>query len=92
MREEITEPQHWRKKSVASTGRSNRRGSTKTLPADAVDAALADEPAVEGTRTDLPAVDAQTYPELMAALSEQLANLEKQNEQLQKLLAESTRS
>ena len=88
MREEITEPQHWRQRSGGNPSRPTRRRTALPLPAEVVDAALAEELPVRGSRTDSAEADVKNYPELIEALSNQLAYLESQNEQLQKLLTE----
>ena len=85
MREEITEPRHWRTHNPRSGGRSlswtsRRREQEHTeLPAEAVDAALAEE----ATR-----VEAAEASDIVSNLSLQLDLLEKQREQLQQLLAQ----
>ena len=88
MREEITEPQQWRKQPAASPSWSvRRRSSGMPLPAAVVDAAFNDESPLEVSRRADPPEPA-TYPELVARIHEQLAGLEAQRAQLQKLLDE----
>ena len=60
------------------------------LSAEVVDAAFTDEGPPAASRLDAAEVDvdAETYPELIASLTNQLAQLEAQRKQLQKLLAE----
>lgn len=86
MRDEISEPQHWRGSNHSSTGRnaswSSRRRTQENaeLAAEAVDAALADE-------TD-PAVEKLDTNDIISSLASQLSLLEKQREQLQQLLVQ----
>lgn len=80
MREEITEPKHWRSRNAAGQSWSVRRrdGSLSTAAVDAVfdaEQPLAVSPS-----------EPQTYPELVARIHEQLATLEAQRVQLQQLL------
>lgn len=94
MREEISEPQHWRTRS-GNTSASNswtvRRHQHK-LPAEAIDAAFEDETTsvspVRGSRRDATGENATSRPDIIQSLSTQLALLEAQREQLQKLLDE----
>ena len=115
MRDEITEPQDWRRSSGSHSDDeaswSARRRTRSPLPAEAVDAALADdsvgvEPA-RGSRRDCVSHDSRTTVDhgvvaisadshvdetvsrndLVQSLSAQLAMLESQREQLQRLLA-----
>ena len=62
------------------------------LSAEVVDAAFTDEGPLTASRLDASEVevDAKTYPELIAILTDQLAQLEAQRKQLQKLLAETS--
>lgn len=93
MREEISEPQHWRSHSSANASWSLRRRAAKApLSAELVDAALAEEILPMMSRRDaaevesVAAVDVKSYPELIVSLTNQLAQLEAHREQLQKLL------
>lgn len=92
MREEITEPKHWRKASERPTHRSKswatkrhaeqRNDERNELSVDALDAALelvADEPVIESQ---------PTTTEVVSNLSRHLELLEKQREQIQQLLDE----
>ena len=88
MREEISEPQHWRGRSTGNVSWSSRRRPVLPLPADVVDAAFSEEVPLPNLRTDAAEIDAQTYPELIATLTEQLAQLDAQREQLTKLLGQ----
>jgi hypothetical protein len=89
MREEITEPQHWRTRPIESPSCSlRRRTAGMPLPAEVVDAAFNDDqPLTFSHRADPP--EPATYPELVQRIHEQLALLEAQRSQLQKLLSES---
>lgn len=110
MREELSEPRHWRSRTRSDSWFDQRQsvsrsaGSIPALPADAVDAAFADdsisvEP-VRGSRRDLatpklPAeeprpqvAEARGQGELLQSLSAQLAMLDAQRAQLQTLLAQ----
>lgn len=87
MREELTEPQHWRARSERATQRNNswisRRRSAQEreeLAADAVDAALAQ--VAEEPETDEPL----NSSEVITNLSKHLDLLEKQRDQIQQLL------
>ena len=95
MREEISEPQHWRSRSGTNPSWSTRRRvATKSLPAELVDAAFSDEGSLTTSRLDAAEAeiatdsDMTTYPDLIANLTAQLAQLEDHREQLQSLLAE----
>ncbi len=98
MREEISEPQHWRSRPSTNPSWSTRRRaatmplSAEPLSAELVDAAFTDEGPLTASRLDAAEVevDANTYPELIASLTGQLAQLETQHKQLQKLLAETS--
>ncbi len=98
MKEEISEPQHWRSRpSTNPSWSTRRRAATIPLPveplsAELVDAAFTDEGPLTASRLDAAEVevDANTYPELIASLTDQLAQLEAQRKQLQKLLAETS--
>jgi|GEM_PF-6715072 len=81
MREEITEPGQWRPRSEHSA-RSNTSWSSQRwrqqqteLDAETVDAALAEEPAEKPSSDDI-----------ISSLASQLDLLEKQREQIQRLL------
>ncbi len=82
MREEITEPQHWRATSLRKRSWSSgyRSHSHVDLAAEAVDAALAED----ASRDD--ACVAPIATDIVSSLSSQLDLLEQQREQLQKLL------
>ena len=103
MREEISEPQHWRSRPSTNPSWSTRRQaatmpwsakplSAEPLSAELVDAAFTDEGPLTASRLDAAEVevDANTYPELIASLTDQLAQLEVQRKRLQKLLAETS--
>ena len=98
MREEISEPQHWRSRPSTNPSWSTRRRaatmplSAEPLSAELVDAAFTDEGPLTESRLDAAEVevDANTYPELIASLTDQLAQLEVQRKRLQKLLAETS--
>ena len=98
MREEISEPQHWRSRPSTNPSWSTRRRATamplsaEPLSAELVDAAFTDEGPLTASRRDAAEVevDANTYAELMASLTDQLAQIEAQRKQLQKLLAETS--
>jgi hypothetical protein len=99
MREELTEPQHWRVGSGKLPSWSScRRAATKALPAELVDAAFTDEGSQAASRLDAAEVGDATkgecngisYPELIASLSSQLDQLETHREQIKKLLAEAS--
>jgi hypothetical protein len=99
MREEISEPQHWRSRRGANPSWStSRRAATKPLPAELVDAAFGDEESLAAPRLD--AAEAQgategnvtTYPDLIVCLTDQLTQLEAHRQQLQRLLAEASDS
>lgn len=108
MREDISEPQHWRHSnrvgSVAGAYWSARRQASAPLSPEAVDAAFADESIrvepIRGSRRD-PVSDSATDvlepsrasaqndgSDLVQSISAQLAMLEAQREQLQRLLAQ----
>lgn len=90
MREELTEPQQWRKQPGASPSWSVRRRSAgMPLPAAVVDAAFNDDSPLEVSRRADPP-EPVTYPELVERVHEQLALLEAQRTQLQKLLSEAS--
>ena len=82
MREEISEPQHWRVNSTRKQAWSsrNRTHDHVELAADAVDAALA-EVAVEA-----PSKEQVATSDIVTSLASQLDLLEQQREQLQRLL------
>ncbi len=98
MREEISEPQHWRSRPSTNPSWSTRRRAAATplsaepLSAELVDAAFTDEGPLTASRLDAAEVevDANTYPELIASSTDQLAQLEVQRKRLQKLLAETS--
>ena len=98
MREEISEPRHWRLRPSTNPSWSTRRRaatmplSAKPLPAELVDAAFTDEWPLTASRLDAAEVevDTNTYLELIASLTDQLAQLEAQRRQLQKLLAKTS--
>ena len=92
MREEISEPQQWRARPSASQSWAvRRRADAVPLPAEVVDAAFNDDlPLAVSHRTE-PSEPA-TYPELVARIHEQLALLEAQRVQLQKLLSQAGES
>ncbi len=98
MREEITEPLHWRTKTQknASWTSPRRRSDEKrtNLAADAVDAAFAEEPASDNTEpaSDDSCANAQASTDILTSLSSQLTLLEAQREHLQKLLAQAKKS
>ena len=86
MREEITEPKHWRAGIDSGSSRNNswttrrRTQEEAQLAADAVDAALAD---------DATSVASDVKPDttdIVASLANQLELLEKQREQIQHML------
>lgn len=80
MRDEITEPLHWRNLAQRTNGRDllwSQRRRSEQLAAEAVDAAFSDKLGVE----------AKPDPrELVSSLATQLEMLDRQREQLQKLL------
>lgn len=91
MREELTEPQHWRARSERASQRNNswasrrRTHKREELAIDAVDAALelvADEPETAPSETNQPL----TSPEVISSLSKHLEQLEQQRHEIQKLL------
>ena len=97
MREEISEPQHWRSTAVAKASWSSRRRAViRPLSAELVDAAFSDESSTTASRLDAPenegpahaVTDGITYPELIATLNNQLAQLETHRKQIQQLLDE----
>ena len=113
MREEISEPQHWRSRPSTNPSWSTRRQaatmplsakplsaeplsaeplSAEPLSAELVDAAFTDEEPLTASRLDAAEaeVDANTYPELIASLADQLAQLGAQCKQLQESLAETS--
>ncbi len=97
MREEISEPQHWKSRRDANPSWStSRRAATKPLPAELVDAAFGDEESLATPRLDAAEApdaaegDVTTYPELIARLTDQLTQLEAHRQQLQRLLAEAS--
>jgi hypothetical protein len=106
MREVLSEPQHWRSRHSANPSWSTRRrAATMDLSAELVDAAFTDEGPLAASRLDAAEgtghaadgtgqveaeLDANPYPELSASLNDQLAQLEAQRRQLQKLLAETS--
>ena len=98
MREELSEPQHWRSLPGTNPSWSTRRQaatmplSAEPLSAELVDAAFTDEGPLTASRLDAAEVevDANTYPELIASLADQLAQLGTQCKQLQELLAETS--
>ena len=103
MREEISEPQHWRSRPSTNPSWSTRRRaatmplsakplSAEPLSAELVDAAFTDEEPLTASRLDAAEaeVDANTYPELIASLADQLAQLGAQCKQLQESLAETS--
>jgi len=99
MRNELTEPQHWRLGSSAHPSwSSRRRTNSKRLPAELVDAAFTDEGSPVASRLDAAEVndvtkgqcDGISYPELIASLNNQLDQLETHREQIKKLLAEAS--
>ena len=81
MREEISEPQHWRASPPRKQAWSSRRRTHEhtELAADLVDAALAEEPV--DVAPEMPATS-----DIVASLASQLDLLEQQREQLQRLL------
>jgi hypothetical protein len=99
MRQEISEPQHWRSSTDSKPSWSSRRRATrKSLPAELVDAAFGDESTTATSRLDaaedaaeaaVPVeVDTTALPELLAGLTNQLAQLEAHRQQIQKSLAD----
>jgi hypothetical protein len=101
MRQEISEPQHWRSRTGANPSwSSRRRATTKPLPAELVDAAFGDESTIAVSRLDAAesespaevatqgAGDAAALPELLAGLNDQLVQLEAHRRQIEKLLAD----
>ncbi|MEM8946480.1 MAG: hypothetical protein AAGD11_15010 [Planctomycetota bacterium] len=86
MREEITEPKHWRTADERRGQRNNswtsrRRAQDQAgLAADIVDAALTD---VEAESTESEKLDST---EILSSLADQLELLEQQREQIQRLL------
>jgi|GEM_PF-6411782 len=66
--------------------------SAEPLSAELVDAAFTDEGQLTESRLDAAEVevDANTYPELIASLTDQLAQLEVHRKRFQKLLAETS--
>ena len=104
MREEITEPLHWRTKTQknASWTSTRRRSEQRTnLAAEAVDAAFAEEPASDNAEpasdntepaSDDSCANAQASADILTSLSSQLTLLEAQREHLQKLLAQAKKS
>ncbi len=82
MRKEISEPQHWRANSQRKQSWSSRNRTHEhvELAAEAVDAAL-----TEAT-TESPASEQFDSTDIVATLANQLDLLEKQREQLQRLL------
>ncbi len=103
MREEISEPQHWRSRPSTNPSWSMRRRaatmplsaeplSAEPLSAKLVDAAFTDEGPLTASRLDAAEaeVDANTYPELITSLADQLAQLGAQCKQLQESLAETS--
>ncbi len=82
MREKFLEPQHWRASSQRSPSWSARNRTHKhtELAAEAVDAALAE------VVTESPADEQLATADIVTTLASQLDLLEKQREQLQRLL------
>jgi hypothetical protein len=86
MREELTEPKHWRAGSSTGASRNNswttrrRTQEQGQLGAAAVDAALADE---DSTSAGDPPLDST---DIISSLANQLQLLEKQREQIQQML------
>jgi hypothetical protein len=99
MREEISEPQHWRICSAGSTSAVNSWAGHRCqhdLPVEAVDAAFKEEttritPARASQRDLTARTEGERSPsrlDIVQSLSAQLVMLEAQREQLQKLLDE----
>lgn len=82
MRDEIIEPKHWNSDPGVPSYSARRRAAGIPLPAEIVDAAFDEGAPVAVSPPDEPT----SYPELVARIHEQLALLEAQREQLQKLL------
>jgi hypothetical protein len=84
MRDEITEPKHWMSDPSAQSYSARRRAAGIPLPAEVVDAAFDEDAPLAVSPDDEP----RTYPELVARIHVQLAVLEAQRVQLQKLLSQ----
>jgi hypothetical protein len=83
MREEISEPKHWRTRTAPSQSWSVRRRDA-ALSTEAVDAVFDAEQPLPTSELAEPT----TYPELVSRIHEQLAVLEAQRVQLQLLLSQ----
>lgn len=101
MREEITEPKHWRTAGERQTQRNSswtarrRTQDHSELVAEAVDAAFAEEAIVtESDKSDTQgslstgstSADGLDSKDIIASLADQLELLEQQREQIQRLL------
>ena len=92
MREEISEPQQWRARPCASQSWAvRRRDAAIPLPAEVVDAAFNDDESLAVSHEAVER-DTKSYPGLVARIHEQLALLEAQRVQLQKLLSQAGES
>lgn len=85
MRDEITEPQHWRARSEQANPRNNswaarRRSQQEELPVDAVDAAL------EQTVSEPEPKQTLNSADVISSLTQHLKQLEEQSEKIQRLL------
>lgn len=88
MREEITEPQHWRSRPANSRRwLESRRTDVVPLPVEAVDAVFDSDQRLAVSQS--PAEPA-TYLELVERIHEQLAVLEAQRVQLKLLLSQAS--
>lgn len=97
MRDDISEPQHWRSSGRSGAGMGNSwagRRHRSELQAELVDAAFEEETGpilpVRASRRDLPSQlptdEPRRKPDIVESISAQLKMLEIQREQLQKLL------
>ena len=97
----MSEPQHWRSSADSKPSWSSRRRATRRpLPAELVDAAFDDESTTATSRLDAAETaaeaaapvefDTTALPELLAGLTDQLAQLEAHRQQIQKLLADAS--
>ena len=86
MRDEISEPQHWRARNEHASPRHNswaarrRSQQQEELPVDAVDAALEQTAVEPEPKPTLDSVD------VISSLTQHLKRLEEQSEQIQRLL------
>ncbi len=87
MRNEITEPQHWR----ANTQRTSLPTSLRSeLPAAAFDAAFARDDAHGGDEKTIDLVEQLNPTDIVTNLANQLTLLEQQREHLQRLLEQAS--